>query len=107
VLISQFDEPGRCPVIAEIIAPILVWTWIIGVVVSSSVIRVRAGAGFWRGLKVFGPDGFGPIWFGTVLICSMIWPVTLAVWLARGRPQPRVVFNEKALERQRRQARSA
>lgn len=82
---------------------ILAWTNIIGMLVSVQVMRVRAGAGFWRGLKVFGPDGFGPVWAGTVIICSMFWPITLVVWLARGRPEPRIVFNEKARERQQRQ----
>jgi hypothetical protein len=101
-----FDEPVRYAVSAAAIGAALVWMWIIGVVVAVSVIRIRAGAGFWRGLKVFGHGGFGPVWVGTALVCAMVWPVTLAVWLARGRPEPRVVFNEKALERQRRQARS-
>jgi hypothetical protein len=78
---------------------VVVWTYLIGVLVAVSVMRVRAGAGFWRGVKVFGADGFGPVWVGTVIVCGMAWPITLAVWLARGRPEPRVVFNEKAAER--------
>lgn len=77
-------------------------TYFIGVIVSVSVLRWRAGTGFWYGLRVFGPNGFGPVWTGTVIVCSMAWPVTLAVWILRGRPEPRIVFNEKALERQRR-----
>jgi hypothetical protein len=83
------------------------WTTSIGMLVAMSVIRVRAGGGFWLGLKAFGPDGFGPVWVGTLIICSMAWPITLAVWLARGRPEPRIVFNDKAVERQRRAAAGA
>jgi hypothetical protein len=82
----------------------LVVTYWVGVLVGSSIMRVRAGAGFWRRLQIFGPDGFGPAWFTTLLICTMAWPVTLVVWLIRGRPEPRVVFNEKARERRQRQA---
>ena len=76
------------------------WTLLIGMLVAMSVMRVRAGAGFWRGLKVLGPDGFGVLWVAQLVVCSMFWPVTFAVWLARGRPEPRVVFNHKADERQ-------
>lgn len=76
----------------------------IGVFVAMSVIRVRAGTGFWRGLRVFGPNGFGLGWTSMVILCSMFWPITLVVWLLRGRPEPRIVFNEKAAERQARQA---
>lgn len=77
----------------------VVFTWFIGILVALSVMRVRAGAGFWRRLKVFGPNGFGPAWVVTIVACGMFWPVTLAVWLLRGRPEPRMVFNHKAEER--------
>lgn len=88
----------------ESIAAILVWIYLGGIVVSVLVLRVRAGVGVWHGLRIFGPNGFGPVWAVTLVACSMVWPVALAVWLVRGRPEPRVVFNEKALERRRRQA---
>ena len=78
---------------------VVVFIWFIGILVALSVMRIRAGAGFWRGLKVFGPGGFGPVWVATIVVCGMFWPVTLAVWLARGRPEPRLVFNHKAEER--------
>ena len=77
----------------------VVFSWFIGILVALSVMRVRAGAGFWRGLKVFGPSGFGPVWVATIVVCGMFWPVTLVVWLLRGRPEPRMVFNHKAEER--------
>ncbi|WP_345411428.1 hypothetical protein [Pseudonocardia xishanensis] len=73
-----------------------------GVLVSGFVLRARAGIGIWRGMKVLGPDGFGLGWTVTAALCSLVWPVTLVLWLARGRPEPRVVFNEKAAERRRR-----
>jgi hypothetical protein len=76
------------------------WTWLIGMLVALSVMRVRAGAGFWLGLKIGGPTGFPVLWVAQLLVCSMFWPVTLVVWLVRGRPEPRWVFNHKAEERQ-------
>jgi len=78
--------------------------YIVGTFVSISVMRARAGVGVWHRLKVFGPDGFGPGWVLTCTLASMVWPVTLVAWLARGRPEPRVVFNEKAEQRRRRLA---
>ena len=83
---------------------LLVWTYFIGMFASVGVMRVRCGVGIWHRPKILGPDGFGIVWVVTVVLCSMVWPVTLAVWLFRGRPEPRVVFNEKAAERHRRQA---
>ncbi|MDN5932473.1 MAG: hypothetical protein L0I24_15640 [Pseudonocardia sp.] len=87
-------------------ALLIMWTylvWLLGVAVSAVVIRHRAGTGQGR-LRVFGPNGFGLGWIMTSLACSVAWPITLAVWLYRGRPEPRTVFNHKAGERQRRQA---
>ena len=89
---------------AEAVAATLAWGYLLGLVVSVSVMRVRAGAGFWRGLRITGPDGFGVVWATTVVLCSMVWPLTLAIWLLRGRPEPRTVFNDKAVERRRREA---
>lgn len=73
--------------------------------VATVVIRARAGAPTWSRLRVFGPNGFGLGWVLMGAVCSMFWPITLVVWLLRGRPEPRTVFNEKAAERQARQAR--
>ncbi len=81
-------------------AAVFGWTWLIGTVVALSVMRVRAGAGFWLGLKIGGPSGFPVLWVGQLVVLSMFWPVTLVVWLVRGRPEPRWVFNQKAAERQ-------
>jgi hypothetical protein len=78
--------------------------YVIGWLVAIMVIRVRAGVGVWHRLKVFGSDGFGPAWTLSAGTAALFWPITLAVWLARGRPEPRIVFNEKAVERRRRQA---
>ena len=46
---------------------VVVFIWFIGILVAPAVMRIRAGAGFWRGLKVLGPGGFGPVWVATVL----------------------------------------
>jgi len=76
--------------------------YIVGWFTAIMVIRVRAGAGVWRRLQVFGQDGFGLGWTMTAGTAALFWPVTLIIWLVRGRPEPRIVFNDKALERQRR-----
>ena len=73
--------------------------YFVGMFVAVFTMRMRAGVGIWLRPKIFGPDGFGPVWAATTVVCGMAWPVTLAVWLARGRPEPRVVFNHKAEER--------
>lgn len=83
---------------------VFVWVYVVGVVVSTAVIRVRAGTGLRYRLRVFGPDGFGLAWVLTGILSSMAWPVALTVWLVRGRPEPRIVFNHRAVERRRRQA---
>jgi hypothetical protein len=90
--------------VAETVGTTLVHLHLLGVLVAMGVMRVRAGTGLWYGLRVFGPGGHGIVWIATVAVCSMVWPITLAVWLLRGRPEPRVVFNDKAFERLRRQA---
>ena len=69
-------------------------------VVAVTVIKARAGVGIWGRPKIFGPDGFGPVWTATTILSAMFWPVVLVRWLVQGRPEPRVVFNEKAMERE-------
>ncbi len=64
--------------------------WFIGLVVAVSVIRSRAGLGIWQGLR--GSDAWSYFWLTKIGIYSIFWPVTLAVWLVRGRPEPPVVF---------------
>jgi hypothetical protein len=77
--------------------------YIVGFMVAMTVIRSRAGVGQ-RKIKILGPTGFGLSWFLSSSVAIMFWPVTLAIWLARGRPEARVVFNHKAEERQRRRS---
>lgn len=88
----------------EAVVELVVLAYFIGMLVAGTAIRARAGTGVWRRLRILGPNGFGPVWFATAVLCSMAWPITLVVWLARGCPEPRVVFNHKAEERQRRTA---
>ena len=82
---------------------ILMTVWFFGWLVAIFVIRSRAGAGVWNRLKVLGPDGYGLAWTMSAGTAALFWPVTLILWLARGRPEPRVVFNDKAVERRRRE----
>jgi hypothetical protein len=84
------------------VACLFMSVYIVGWFAAALVIRARAGAGIWYRLKVFGPDGFGLGWTMSAGLAALFWPVTLGVWLARGRPEPRVVFNDKAIERERR-----
>jgi hypothetical protein len=73
-------------------------TYIVGFLVAMTVIRARAGVGQGR-IQILGKQGFGVEWFATVVVATLFWPVTLGIWLIRGRPEPRVVFNHKAEER--------
>lgn len=68
------------------------------------VMRVRAGIPLWGRIKVFGRGGVGVDWILIGIVIALGWPVALVVWLLRGRPEPRIVFNEKARERARRLA---
>jgi hypothetical protein len=74
--------------------------YFVGFFVAMVVIRHRAGVGQ-RRLKIFGPGGVGLDWFVVTFVITLFWPVSLGVWLARGRPEPRIVFNERAEERER------
>ncbi|MER7889744.1 hypothetical protein ABTX15_07980 [Micromonospora sp. NPDC094482] len=80
--------------------------YFVGFFIGMIILRARAGVGQGR-IKVFGSDGFGPVWFTSQLVTLMFWPISLAIWLARGRPEPRVVFNHKAEERRRRRVAGA
>ena len=75
--------------------------YLAGMFAGMVAIRHRAGVGQGR-IKVLGRDGFGFFWFWRMVFALMLWPVTLTVWLSRGRPEPRIVFNERAEERRRR-----
>jgi hypothetical protein len=82
------------------IAGVLVWVWLLGAIVAGFVVRVRAGVGVWRRPKILGPDGFGLGWAIHSAFKAAFWPVTLGYWVANGRPEPRVVFNAKARQRE-------
>lgn len=78
-----------------------------GMLASGMVFRARAGIGIWRRMKVTGEGGFGLGWTLAAAGKTLVWPIVLVVWLVQGRPEPRVVFNDKARERQQRQAAAA
>lgn len=81
---------------------VLLTVHVVGWLIAIMVIRTRAGVGVWHRLKVFGEGGYGPGWAMSAGLAAFFWPITLLVWLAWGRPEPRRVFNEKAQERRRR-----
>jgi hypothetical protein len=81
---------------------LLILLWPVGFIVGIGVLRVRAGLGLWHTLRVFGPGGVGLAWPFAAGLCALLWPITLVVWLARGCPEPRVVFNERAEAREAR-----
>jgi hypothetical protein len=68
----------------------------LGIIVASCVFKNRAGVPMLSRFRIFGKKGFGLGWALTMGGKSMVWPVVLIVWLANGRPEPKVVFNEKA-----------
>jgi hypothetical protein len=78
----------------------LVVIYFVGFLVAMVVTRHRAGVGQGR-ITIFGREGFGLEWFLRHVVTVAFWPVSLGLWLAGGRPEPRVVFNERAAERVR------
>jgi hypothetical protein len=80
-------------------AAVIVLVWIVGWLAAIQVLRSRAGVKTWGRIKVSGRDGYGVGWVMWSGLKSLFWPITLIVWLAMGRPEPRVVFNDKAVAR--------
>jgi hypothetical protein len=81
---------------------VIVVIYFVGAAIYSVVRRSRAGINDLFGrIKIFGPGGVGPDWFLVSLVLTAVWPATFVWWLVNGRPEPRVVFNEKARERER------
>ena len=74
--------------------------YFLGFFIGMVIVRHRAGVGQGR-IKILGKDGFGFLWFWRMFFALIFWPVTLVIWLASGRPEPRIVFNERAAERKR------
>jgi hypothetical protein len=87
----------------DVFLGIVIISYWVGVFIAVIVIRARAGVGQ-RRIRVIGPQGFGLGWTTMSALAVGLWPIALIVWLARGRPEPRVVFNEKAVERKAAQA---
>jgi hypothetical protein len=73
--------------------------YVIGFLIAMGVTRHRAGVGQGR-IQIFGREGFGAGWFARHCVTVLFWPVSLVIWLAKGRPEPRTVFNDRARERQ-------
>ena len=73
-------------------------TYLLIFFIATRILRARAGIGNRYNLKITGPGGYGS-WVFRAGLASLFWPATFVVWLARGRPEPRVVFNEKARQR--------
>jgi hypothetical protein len=74
-------------------------TWVIGIFIAMWVMRQRAGVGTLGRIQILGPGGFGLGWAIYICVAAFIWPLTLVKWLATGRPEPRIVFNDKAAAR--------
>lgn len=84
----------------ECVMPLI---YFLGFFIGLIYVRARAGLGQGR-IKIIGEGGVGLEWFVGSLLTLMFWPVSFVVWLARGRPEARIVFNDKARERRRRAA---
>ncbi|WP_405432258.1 hypothetical protein [Micromonospora sp. NBC_00617] len=72
----------------------LLLVYLVGWFISVMVIRHRAGLG-WQGNKLVGDGGLGIEWVARTAIAAMFWPITLILWIARGRPAPPVVFTRR------------
>ncbi|MEV1058759.1 hypothetical protein AB0I92_16010 [Micromonospora chalcea] len=78
----------------------LLLIYVTGYFISYLVVTFRAGLG-WHGNKLLGQGGLGVEFLLFSALTVTFWPIALIAWLARGRPEPRIVFNEKARERRR------
>ena len=79
----------------------IILTWIVGWIISHWIYMYRAGLGF---LAMWGvPGGYRFMYFAMNLQWhtvsfgkALVWPVILALWLARGRPEsPWTVVGKK------------
>lgn len=75
--------------------------WIVGMLISGFVYRARAGLGIWHRISPIGSGGTGLEWFFVTVGKVLVWPVVCALWVVKGTPEPRIVFNEKAEARRR------
>ncbi|MEJ8278266.1 hypothetical protein [Pseudonocardia spirodelae] len=73
--------------------------WFIGALIAGMAFRVRAGLGMWSSYRMLGDGGLGVEWTLITVGKTFVWPVVLAYWLLNDRPEPRIVFNEKAARR--------
>ena len=85
----------------ESIATWLLITYAVGWLVSGVVYRLRAGLPAFQRIGVFGTGGVRLGWFAMSVGKIIAWPFVLGVWLATGRPEPRIVYDEKAAARKR------
>lgn len=76
-------------------------TYGVGVFVAITAVKIRAGVPV---MATIFPWDVGWVWFFMTFATTMLWPVTLVLWLKAGRPEPTVVFGDKARERVRNQA---
>ena len=80
--------------------PQLIGVWIVGWLVSVVVLRARAGAPWFARIRAF---EYGLGWTWATAFKAFAWPITLIAWLASGRPEPKVLFNEKAAQARERE----
>lgn len=79
----------------QVIGAWILGTYIVGLLLSTLVFRVRSGISVMEwGLHMLPKYGIGWTFYSGVKM--VIWPAVLVHWLATGRPEPRYVFNEKA-----------
>ena len=83
----------------EALGGILGGIYAVGFVVSLVVYRVRAGLGIMKGNRLFGEGGLGLDFMVYSMVKAVGWPVCLGLWLRNDRPEPRIVYNDKARRR--------
>lgn len=80
--------------------PIII-VWLLGALIARTVLCVKVGVPAFSRLQILGNGGYGFSWLVLLLFKSLLWPLTLALWLGKGRPEPSVLFNERASEKKR------
>lgn len=74
---------------------VIALVYLVGLVISIYVYRVRAGLGIFSKLRT-GSGGVGVGWLMLNVTKAVLWPLILGVWLARGRPAPGTHFTRSA-----------
>lgn len=57
--------------------------YVVGMLITTQVLRRKAGIMHARRIRIFGPGGVGIKWFVVSTVKAVLWPVTVGVWAVR------------------------